>query len=105
VHRFPAHPSVLAARLRLDLLLDRSERAEQRLAALPAELLAALRAERAALSLARGDGAAALQLTNDADGDARLSYLRALAMRSLSDDLEQASPRAMSRRRGSGKSC
>jgi hypothetical protein len=90
VHRFPAHPSVLAARLRLDLLLDRSERAEQRLAALPAELLAALRAERAALSLARGDGAAALQLTNDADGDARLSYLRALAMRSLSDDLEQA---------------
>ncbi len=88
--RFPDHPAVVGARLRLDLLLDRLEAAEQRAAALPDELLEPLRAERAALALAWGDGAAAMLLTQEPGDDARLTYLRALAMRVWFDDFEDA---------------
>jgi hypothetical protein len=91
VQRFPEHPAVLGARLRLDLLLDRLELADERAAALPDELLEPLRAERAALSLAWGDGNTALLLTQEPGNDARLLYMRALAIRLVFDDFEQAS--------------
>jgi hypothetical protein len=89
VQRFPEHPVVLGARLRLDLLLDRLELADERVAALSDELLEPLRAERAALSLAWGDGNTALLLTQEPGNDARLLYLRALAVRLVFDDFEQ----------------
>lgn len=90
VHRFPEHPSVLGARLRLELLLDQLELADQRVAALSDELLEPLRAERAALSLAWGDGNTALRLTQEPGSDPRLLYLRALAVRLVFDDFEDA---------------
>jgi hypothetical protein len=90
VHRFPEHPSVLGARLRLDLLLDQLELADERVAGLTDELLEPLRAERAALSLAWGDGNTALLLTQEPGTDARLLYLRALAVRLVFDDFEEA---------------
>lgn len=90
LHRFPEHPAVVAARLRLDLLLDQLEAADARVAALPDALLVPLRAERAALALAWGDGDTALTLTQEPGDDPRLLYLRALAIRLVFDDLESA---------------
>lgn len=90
MHRFPEHPAVLGARLRLDLLLDRLELADERVAALSDELLEPLRAERAALSLAWGDGNTALLLTQTPGTDPRLLYLRALAVRLVFEDSEDA---------------
>jgi tetratricopeptide (TPR) repeat protein len=81
VHRFPEHPAVVGARLRLDLLLDRLELADQRCAALSNELSEQLRAEQAALALAWADGSTALQFTQDPGDDPQLLYLRALAIR------------------------
>src|SRR5690606_14646730 len=53
-------------------------------------LLVPLRAERAALALAWGDGDTALTLTQEPGDDPRLLYLRALAIRLVFDDLESA---------------
>jgi hypothetical protein len=90
VQRFPDHPAVVGARVRLDLLLDRLELADARVAALADELLEPLRAERAALALAWGDGDMAMLLTQEPGDDPRLSYLRALALRLVFDDFEDS---------------
>jgi hypothetical protein len=91
VRRYPEHPAALAARLRLDLLLDELEAAEQRVRNLPEALADQLRAERAALALAWGDGATTLELTQGCDDDPRQLYLRGLAVRLVFDDFEEAS--------------
>lgn len=90
LQRYPEHPAVVGARLRLDLLLDRLELADERAAALPDDLLEPLRAERATLALAWGDGDTAMRLTQEPGDDPRLLYLRALAMRVVFDDFEDA---------------
>lgn len=90
VQRFPEHPAIVGARVRLDLLLDRLELADDRVSALSDDLLEPLRAERAALAMAWGDGDTALRLTQEPGDDPRLSYLRAQAIRLLFDDFEDA---------------
>ncbi|WP_181198251.1 phytanoyl-CoA dioxygenase family protein [Enhygromyxa salina] len=84
--RHPDHPEVLGARLRLELLLDQLEAAEERAAALSDEVAPQLRAERAALALAWGDANQAMLLTQEPGDDGRLLYLRALAVRLLLND-------------------
>ncbi|WP_052553594.1 phytanoyl-CoA dioxygenase family protein [Enhygromyxa salina] len=90
LRRHGDHPALLRARLRLELLLDQLESAEQRAAALSDANAAALRAERAALALAWGDANQALLLTREAGDDPQLLYLRGLATRLLVDDPGEA---------------
>jgi hypothetical protein len=104
VHRFPEHPAVVGARLRLDLLLDRLELADERAAALSDELKEQLRAVLAALALAWADSNTALRLTRDPGDDPQLLYLRALAIRlELNDfaDIVELLERARAKRPGS----
>lgn len=90
LRRHPEHPALLRARLRLELLLDQLEAAEQRAAALSDDNAALLRPERAALALAWGDANQALLLTREPGDDAQLLYLRGLATRLLVDDPGEA---------------
>ncbi|MFO7562346.1 MAG: phytanoyl-CoA dioxygenase family protein [Enhygromyxa sp.] len=85
-------PAWLGARLRLDLLCDRPEQAEARLAAASPELRERLPAERATLALHRSDMAEVLALTSSwtPGTDLRLAYLRARALRELGDFSEAA---------------
>jgi hypothetical protein len=89
VQRFPEHPAVVGARLRLDLLLDRLELAEQRAAGLSDQLRGPLRAEQAAVALAWADSNTALALTQEPGDDPRLLYLRALAVRLESNNFAE----------------
>lgn len=90
VRRYPEHPATVAARLRLEILLDQLEAADERVAALSDSLAEQLRADRAALALAWGDGAKALELTDQPGDDPRLLYLRGVATRLVFDDFDEA---------------
>ncbi len=76
LERWPEHPAIVGARVRLELLRGDAAAAAARLEALPAALRERLASERAALALRRGDFDEALVRTAHPGDDPQLCYLR-----------------------------